>query len=98
MGYRVDYQPVKKVRNAEKRKSRVPALTALFLMLFFFLVFSFWPQGGELLRELLIPGDPDTTVMALEAFAQDLHDGETPAIAFETFCRSILGEIRFDSG
>lgn len=98
MGYRVDYQPIKKVRNAEKRTVRLPAMTALFLALFFFLVCSFWPRGAELLREILIPGDPDITVMALEAFAQELQEGEKLSGAFEAFCHRIMTEAQFASG
>lgn len=98
MGYRIEYQPVKKVRNAEKRISRIPALTALFLLLFFLLVSSFWPRGRELMRELIIPGDPDVTVAALEVFAQELHGGEELSSAFESFCRRILTGESYDSG
>lgn len=96
MGYRIDYQPIKKVRNLEKRTAGVPAMTALFLMLFFMLVFSFWPQGAELLREMLIPGDPDVTVAALETFAQELQCGESLYSAFDTFCRQLLAEAQLD--
>lgn len=98
MGYRVDYRPVKKIRNAEKRTVRLPALTMLFFLMFLFLVFSFWPQGGALLRELLIPGDPDVTVMALETFAQDLRAGDALSGAFETFCRTIVAEAQLAPG
>lgn len=98
MGYRIEYQPVKKVRGIEKRTSKIPALTALFFLLFFFLVFSFWPDGAHILREILIPGDPDVTVMALETFAQDLRTGGTFSDAFEVFCRRILTEAGFGQG
>lgn len=96
MGYRVEYQPVKKVRNVETRTSGIPALTALFLMLFFFLVCSCWPEGTALLRQILIPGDPDTTVMALEVFAQDLQAGEPLSEAFTNFCSRIIREAQLD--
>ena len=95
MGYRVDYQPVKKVRLAEKRHSRVLALTGLCLLLFFLLVNSLWPQGAQTLREILIPGDAAVTTAALEDFAQELGAGETLRSALETFCRRILQEAEF---
>ena len=95
MGYRVDYLPIKKVRNMEKRTSYVPAMTALFLLLFFFLVSSFWPWGAEFLREVLIPGDLDVTVAALEAFAMKLQNGEAFSDAFKAFCHQLLEEDLF---
>lgn len=98
MGYRVEYQPVKKVRGVEKRTSRVPALTALFFLLFLLLVNGFWPQGAEILREILIPGDPTVTVAALETFTQELQTGEELSIAFEDFCRTILEGAELDPG
>ena len=94
MGYRVDYSPVRKVRNAEKRTLRLPALTMLFFLLFVFLVLSFWPRGSVLLREILIPGDPDITVQALEAFARNLRSGEELSGALEVFCRTIVKEAQ----
>lgn len=95
MGYRVDYQPVKKVRGAERRRSRVLALTGLCLIVFLILVNSVWPQGMELLRELLIPGDTAVTVAALEDLASELGAGEALSGALENFCRRILVEAGF---
>lgn len=97
MGYRIDYQPIKMIRNAEKRMAPIPAMTALFLVLFFLLVFAFWPQGAQLLREAFIPGNPDVTVAALETFAQELRFGESLSCAFEAFCRQILSEAKLDT-
>ena len=96
MGYRIDYLPIRKVRNLEKRTSGIPALTALFFLLFVFLVFSFWPRGAALLREILIPGDPDVTVAALETFARELNRGENLSSAFEAFCRQVLAEAQLE--
>lgn len=97
MGYRVDYQPVKKVRGAEKRTSKIPALTALFLVLFLLLVNGFWPRGAEVLKEVLIPGDPAVTVAALEDFATELKAGENLSGAWEAFCRRVIGEAELGS-
>lgn len=94
MGYRIDYQPMKNVRNPEKRTAGIPGMTALFLLLFVFIVFSFWPQGAELLREILIPGEADVTVAALETFARELQCGESLSCAFDSFCRHILSEAQ----
>ncbi len=90
MAYRVDYRPVSKIRRAEKRRSVVPALTALCLLLFFVLVHTFWPRGSQVLQGLFFSGDVALTGAALETFAQDLGAGENLYDALYTFCRTIL--------
>lgn len=96
MGYRVDYQPIRKVRGAEKRKARVTALTALCLVLFVLLVNSMWPRGAEVLRGMFFPGDAAVTVSALEDLAVELKAGEELTSAFETFCRKVIREAEVD--
>ncbi len=98
MGYRVDYGPIKKVRGAEKVRTRVPALTVLFLMVFLLLVQLFWPQGAELLQHIFIPGDPKVTVAALETFAQELQQRTPLMDAFENFCFYIVEAANLASG
>lgn len=94
MGYRVEYEPVRKVRNMEKRICRVSALTALFLLLFFFLVFAYWPRGAQLITEAIIPGGTDGLAAALEAFADQLRQGEMLSKAFAAFCQSVTMEAQ----
>lgn len=96
MGYRVEYQPVKKVRGAEKKTSRAAALTALCLVLFVLLVNGFWPRGQAVLRQLLVPGDAAVTVAALEDLAQELRSGEALPSALESFCRKVTREALVD--
>lgn len=96
MGYRVDYQPIKKVRGAEKRKSGIPALTALCLLVFLLLVNSCWPRGARVLRSLLLPGDAAVTVAALEDFAVELGAGDSFPGAFENFCRRVIQGAEID--
>ena len=43
-----------------------------------------------MLRQLLIPGDPEVTMQALELFAADLQEGAAFSEALETFCRCVL--------
>ncbi len=97
MAYRVDYQPIKKIRGAEKRVAAAPALTALCLVLFFLLVHTVWPRGAQVLRGLLFSGDTAVTGAALELFAQDLRAGEAFSSALQTFCRTILAHAGFGS-
>lgn len=98
MSYRVEYEPVKKVRNVEKRVVRVPALTASCLLLFLLLVNGFWSQGREVLREILLPGDAAVTAAALEEFAQELKMGEPLGDAVEGFCRTVIEEAGIGQG
>lgn len=90
MGYRITYEPVKKVRGAEKRHSSTAALAGLFFLVFLLLVNLFWPQGAQTLRELILPGDGAVTAAALEEFAEDLGSGLPIAAAAEDFCRRII--------
>lgn len=92
MGYRVDYQPVKKVRGVEKRRIGVPALTGLFLLLFILLINSVWPRGAEVLRGLLFSGDISVATAALEDMAVELRSGEELSSAVETFCKKVIQE------
>ena len=96
MGYRVDYQPIKKVRNMEKRVTHVPVFAGLCLLLFFFLVFSCWPQGVEVIKEIMIPGEPDITIAAMEQLSVLLMDGERFGEAFEVFCRTVAEGSQVD--
>ena len=51
MGYRVEYQTVRKVRRMEQKKSGQAALTAVFFVVFLILTTLLWPEGREVLRE-----------------------------------------------
>lgn len=90
MGYRITYQPMKKIRNLEKRRSRRLALTGLFLVLFLIFTHVFWQEGRQFLQSLLIPGDAAVTVSAMEDFTHALSSGIPFSEAFAAFCHSIL--------
>lgn len=96
MGYRVEYETVRKVRRMEQRTTRLPALTAAAFVLFLVLVGSFWPKGKEVLREILIPGDPAVTVAALEDLAEELKTGTELDDALENFCQTVVREADLD--
>ena len=97
MGYRVDYQPVKKVRGVQKRTVNVPAMTGVCLLLFLLLVNSAWPRGAEVLQGLLFSGDVSVTAAALEDMAVELRAGEELSSAVETFCKKVAQGARIDS-
>ncbi len=69
MGYRVTYGA------SEGEKIGLAGATAVFLAVFLLLVGLFWPEGAEVLREILIPGDPSVTAAALERFAGEMRGG-----------------------
>ncbi len=90
MGYRIEYDPVKKVRGMEKRVSGKAALTALCFLLFCILVCTFWPEGAQILRELVFSGDPAVTTAALEELTVELRAGLNVADSLRNFCLAIL--------
>lgn len=90
MSYRIDYQPVKKVRGAEKRRSSVISLAAVLLILLAVLVNICWPEGRRILQTMFIPADADVTVSALETMAGDLKAGLPLAEAFRSFCLLVM--------
>lgn len=92
MGYRVEYETVRKVRRMEQKTARLPAMIGAALVLFLILVGIFWPEGKETLRNFLIPGDPAVTVAALEELAEELETGAPLGEALDNFCRSIVRE------
>lgn len=69
MAYRVQYSA------PERRKIGLAWTTAVFLTVFVLLVGLFWPEGANVLRDLLIPGDPAVTAAALEQFAAEMRGG-----------------------
>lgn len=91
MGYRVEYQ-AGKVENREVHPGRFPVMLGACLLAFLLLVNGLWPRGGQVLRELLLPGNPAVTVAALEDFAQELKAGETLESALESFCRKVFDD------
>lgn len=91
MGYRVEYQ-MEKTKKTDARPGRFPVMLGACLLAFLLLVNGLWPRGAQMLRELLLPGNPSVTVAALEDFAQELKAGETLESALESFCRKVIDD------
>lgn len=98
MGYRIEYQPVKKVRGMEKRISRLGALTAVCLLLFLLLVSAVWPQGASAVQSFFLPGDAAVTAAALEGLTADLQAGVGWSDALELFCIRVIEGAELDPG
>ena len=50
----------------------------------------FWPEGRAVLRDVLVPGDPDVTLHGLETLARELREGESFSDAVTAFCREVI--------
>lgn len=95
MSYRIVYGPEITV-PVQKSNSRwrIQMLTAVFLFLFVVTVRICWPQGTEMLRSWLLPGQPGVTEAALFDMMEGLRDGATTGEALTDFCWQIIhGQI-----
>lgn len=86
MGYRIDYQPVRRLQNIQQRHPRRAALTGILFLLFLLLVSRIWPEGRRAAQELLFSVDFAAQLInqlecgvplleALDAFGQQMMDG-----------------------
>lgn len=89
MAYSIVYGMKQEQKNP-RRKFRRFFLTAGMFLFFLWSVSSFWPEGKEILKFLLIPGDSETTIQAAEVFAQELSSGFSLADASQNFCIAVL--------
>lgn len=91
MGYTVRYSPQNDGKfPVKKKKTRKARRIFLFLLIALLIAGMIPLQRSGLLRELLIPGDPDVTVAAMETFADNLKDGMSLQTAAEAFCVEIF--------
>lgn len=98
MGYRIVYDPVGKVRGAEKNRTAVAALTSVCLVIFFLVVGNFWPQGKAVLQQFFFSEYVSEAVAALEEFAFDLKCGMPISDALEVFCGKVYPNAFFLAG
>lgn len=91
MGYRIEYDKGSKAYEVRKEHSlRFPVMVASCLVLFFLLTWVFWPEGVELLREMVIPGDNAVTTQAWDTMVDSLKSGASVSDAVTVFCREII--------
>ena len=84
MSYHMIYEPESRAEGGNSVIFRT-LMTASFFVCFLWAVNQFWPEGRELLKLLLLPGDPDAALEAAAAFAQDLGSGEHLTAAWRRF-------------
>ncbi len=89
MGWRIEYG-LEEESGVPDTGLRRKMLTVCFFVVFCIMVSLCWPEGRELLRILLIPGDPEVTLEAAEAFARELHQGFPMGEAAKHFCIAVL--------
>ena len=68
MGYHICYDEEPRTGGTGRKRRWI--LTLFFLFCFFWVVSACWPEGREILKFLMIPGDPDQTLQA----AQELYE------------------------
>lgn len=85
--YRILYDSA----DTQKKNGRCAVFTIILFFLFCGMVYTYWPEGRILLRTLLIPGDPDTTLHAAEVFAAELSCGGSISNAVRNFFDMAFG-------
>lgn len=89
MPYRIVYEP-EESRPPSFRGIRRGIMTVCLFLSFLTAVNRFWPEGKEILRTVLIPGDPERTLEAAHVFALEIQNGFPLKDAAANFCISIL--------
>lgn len=88
MGYRIHY--LNSDQQKKQPKSNRFCLTTLFFALYLLLVSFFWPEGNRYLKNLLLPGNADATIQAIEVFVQELNCGEKIQDAAKDFYQQFI--------
>ena len=94
MGYRIEYQPVKKIRGAQRQRTMTPALICICLLLFLLLVNSLWPKGADFLREYVFSESQKAAVIALDRLVSDLQEGASFSATIDAFCENIFSHAQ----
>ena len=89
MGYRIEYESIGKIpRPPQKNRTVIFAAAAVILLVLCAITVK--TVGLAFVREVLLPGDPDITAVALENMVADLREGEGFVRAFSAFCEVII--------
>lgn len=89
MGYQIKYDAigVKKQRKHLNWRRWVVSISILLLIAGAITVKT---VGLTWVQEVLLPGDPEVTAMALESLVEDLRGGDTLGQAIKAFCEEIM--------
>ena len=89
MPYSIVYGMEKEQKHSRKSRRRI-VLTASMFLIFLWCVISYWKDGREVLKLLLIPGDAGSMIHAAEVFAQELSSGFSVVDALENFFGTVF--------
>ena len=96
MGYRIVYGEGPVVWKNEKiRWGRVLLFGASCFAAFCMLTIHFWPEGSQILQQMLYPGDLRDTQAALHHLATRLRAGEALSDAVFVFCQEIVDGAKY---
>ena len=88
MGYRIEYDGRAEKYEVKPEGKGLPKIFICGAILLAAL--CLWPQGAEILRSCLIPGEDAVTVQAFRNMTDDLRSGATVGEAVEAFCRYVI--------
>lgn len=91
MGYRIEYGPSEcKSSNQAVCSGRILLLGVVIFGLFSMSVRLWWPEGWQVMRCMIFPGDLEAAGEAAEAFAQSVRDGMSLQEAIINFCEHVV--------
>ena len=91
MGYKIVYgSPPEEGERSVSRWGRIRLLTAVFLLILILGARLFWPEGTELLRQVLLPEEAGVTQTAFSQMVTQLQQGEPFGQAVAGFCQYVV--------
>ncbi|MBO7251144.1 MAG: hypothetical protein J6V25_00800 [Oscillospiraceae bacterium] len=93
MGYRIDYRPMRKVRNLPLKYSGLCALTGLFFLLFLILTNLYWQKGWDTMILFLPRQLTGNFFEKLDAFCMQLKDSGNMVQSVSSFWQSLLYDL-----
>lgn len=88
MGYRIDYQPVAKLKMTEKRRHPFPMLSVCLLAVL--LLNTVLKDQRTMLLRILFPGDAAVTMASLDKMLAQLKAGTPFQDALLVFCQQVI--------
>ena len=86
MGYQVRYPAVGKEKK-KRQPLRLIVLAGVAFFLFVRLVYHRWPEGWQLLQQVVVP---QRCIQAVAALVERLNTGTAPAEALAAFCQWLM--------
>lgn len=84
MGYRIEYQRIKKLRHTAILRSRFLSLWAIIFTVFLISVYAFWPEGWNVIESILFPA-VSTASIWLDSVSNAVQNGVTSQEILDVF-------------